>query len=109
MSKERKERVEAAKIAMEAKELSLRVAEERFGVPRSTIHDHVSCKYFRIGAGRLPILTKEKEKSIVRSCEVLAQSGFGLDRFMVGTVVHDYLESQERVTPFKDGVPGKKW
>ena len=53
LAKERKNRVEAAQITVETKQLSLRVAEERFDVTRSTIHGHASSKYSKIGAGRL--------------------------------------------------------
>ncbi len=51
-AKEREQRVVAAKTAVETKELSLRVAAERFDVPKSTIHDHVSGKHTKAGAGR---------------------------------------------------------
>ena len=36
-------------------------------------------------------------------------AGFGVDRIIVGRVVRDYLKSQAKENPFKDGVPGKKW
>ncbi len=108
-TKEREKRVLAAKAAVETRQLSLRVAEERYDVPKSTIHDHVSGKCTKAGAGRPPILTTEEEKSIVRSCQELAESGFGVDRMMVGRVVRDYLQERMRDSPFKDGVPGKKW
>ena len=49
LAKARKERV---KIGVETKQLSLRVAEERFDVARSTIHGNVLNKYYNIGAER---------------------------------------------------------
>ena len=88
-SKEREERLEAATEAVKSKQLSLRVAEEQYQVPKSTIHDQVKGKSVRVGAGRPPVLTYEEEKSIVRSCEILAQSGFGVDRTIVGRVVRE--------------------
>ena len=107
--KGRDQRVAAAKKAVESSKLSLRTAEERFDVPKSTIHDHLTGRCTKIGAGKPTVLTEEEEKSIVRSCQELAQSGFGLDRIMVGRVVRDYLAAQKRENPFKEGVPGKKW
>lgn len=98
-----------AKEAVDTMQSSLRVAEERFDVPKSTIHDHVTGRSKKAGAGSPLVLTIEEEKSIVRSCQELDQSGFGIDRIIVGRVVRDYLHSQERDTPFRDGVPGKKW
>jgi len=106
---ERQQRVAAAQKAVETRQLSLRVAGERFDLPKSTIHRHVQGKSMKVGAGRPTALTKEEEKSVVRSCEELAQLGFGIDRITVGRVVRDYLQSQERDNPFKDGVPGKMW
>ena len=63
-------------------------------------------------AGRPIILTEEEERSIVRSCQALAQAGFGVDcngkevdrKGGVGRVVRDYLQAQERDTPFKVGL-----
>ena len=107
-TEERRQRVAAAEKAVETRQLSLRVAGERFDLPKSTIHRHVQGKSMQVGAGRPTALTKE-EKSIVRSCKELAELGFGIDRITVGRVVRDYLQSQERDNPFKDGVPGKKW
>ena len=52
---------------------------------------------------------EEEERGVVHSWQLLAQSGFGVDRIIVGRVVRDYLKSQGRETTFKDGVLGKKW
>ena len=77
-----KSRIDAAKEAMQSQGLILRKAS--------------SVKWY-------------EEKSIARSCQELASIGFGLDRWLVGRVIHDYLLVQERETPFKDGIPGQKW
>ena len=106
---ERRERVAAAQKAIKTNQLSLRVAGERYGLPKSTVHRHVSNEDIKVGAGRPTVLSEGEERTIVRSCQLLAQSGFGIDRIIVGRVVRDYLKSQERENPFKDGVPGKKW
>ena len=101
--------VMAAEEAVNSKGLSLRVAGERFDIANSTVHNHTSGKSTRVGAGRPPVLTFDEEKSIVWSCQELAERGFGVDRRIVAKVVRDYLQSEDRETPFKDGVPGKKW
>lgn len=100
--------IEAARKAMKCEGLSFRKAAERYGLPKSTLYDQLAVGR-RCNAGRPTVLTEEEEKSVVRSCQELAQLGFGLDRFLVGRVVRDYLLSQERETPFKDGLPGQKW
>ena len=81
----RQERLGAAIDALENKELSLREAAERYDIPKSTLHDHVSGGHTRCGAGRPPVLNALEEKSIVRSCQELAQLGFGVDRSLVGS------------------------
>ena len=108
MANDRNNRLEAAAKAVGGQKLSLREASERYSIPKSTIYDHISGSR-RCGAGRPTVLTELEEKSIVRSCQELAEIGFGVDRFLVGKVIHDYLIAQARETPFKDGVPGRKW
>ena len=106
--REKESTVEAAVKAVEEGQ-SLRVAGNRFDIAKSTLHDHVTRKTVKVGAGKPTVLCEEEEKAIVRSCQELAHSGFGLDRMMVGCVVKAYLEKEGRNNPFKDGVPGKKW
>ena len=106
---ELEKRFEAALESVDQDHRSLRAAEDQFGIPKSTLHDHATGKFVRIGAGRPPILSEEEEKAIVRSCQELARCGFGLDRMIVGCVVKTHLEKEKRDNPFKDGIPGKKW
>ena len=54
----------AVKTAFETKQLSIRVVEDRFEIPKSTIHDHVAGKSSKIGADRTTVLIAEQEKSI---------------------------------------------
>ena len=104
----RLDRIKAATKAIHTEGLSIRRAAERYGLPSSTVFDHVGGGR-RCGAGRPTVLTHEEEKVIVRTCQELAQFGFGLDRFIVGKVIRDYLLANGRESPFKDGVPGQKW
>ena len=63
-----------------------------------------------IGAGAPTILTKEEEKGIVVSLQVLQEMGFGLTKKLVGIVIRDYLNDQPgRPNPFSSGVPGEDW
>ena len=107
--REREERVEAAvKVASHGQQ-SLRIAGNRFDIPKSTLHDHLTGRMTHTGAGRPTVLAEAEEKAIVRSCQELAQCGFGLDRTTVGLVVKAYLEEEERENLFKDDIPGKHW
>ena len=105
----RNKRLQAAVDAVVSGQLTLRLAAERFNIPKSTIRDHSSGDLTRSGAGRPTLLTELEEKSIVRSCQYLAEIGFGIDRGLVEVVIYKYLKSEGRESPFKDGMPGKKW
>ena len=56
-SKERDLKLERMKTALEAIR-SIRVAAEKFQIPKSTLHDHISRKSDRNGAGRPTVLTE---------------------------------------------------
>lgn len=105
----REDRIQAAKAVVDAGEISMRRAAMRYDIPKSTLHDHISGHKTKCRAGRPTILSELEEKVIVRSCQELAQLRFGVDRHTVGAVVHNYLSTQGRETPFKDGTPGIKW
>ena len=109
MASDRNKRLQAAVDAVRSKQMTLGRAAERFDLPKSTIRDHSSGGYSRYGAGRPTVLTELEEKSIVRSCQELAELGFGVDRCMVTKVIYNYLASQRQDNPFTDGIPGKKW
>ena len=109
MASGRDSRIQAAKDAVADQKLSFRRAAERYDLPKSTLFDHTHGDITRCGAGRPTTLTELEEKCIVRSCQEMAEIGFGIDRSMVGAVVHNYLNSEGRESPFKDGVPGRKW
>lgn len=101
--------MEAALKAIKTEDMSIRIAAERFQIAKSTLHDHLSGKSERTGAGRPTVLTELEEKVIARTCAVVAQYGFGLDRFIASNLICKYLASEGKESPFKDGVPGKKW
>ena len=60
-TEERRERVAAAQKAVETNQLSLRVAGERYGLPKSTVHRHVSNEDIKVGAGRPTVLSEGEE------------------------------------------------
>ena len=51
IAKERKRKVEAARVAVRAKELCLGVTEERFDLVKSTVHNRATRKPQKVGAG----------------------------------------------------------
>ena len=52
------------------------MAAEKYHVPLSTLYGHVKEQVTKIGAGAPTILTKEEEKEIVVSLQVLQDMGF---------------------------------
>ncbi len=104
-----RDKLEKAIELVQTKQLSLRVAAERYDIPKSTLYRHITGESKRLGSGRPTVLNAEEEKAIVRICQELAQSGFGLERVLVGCVISNYLKTIGRETSFSDGIPGKKW
>ena len=82
--------------------------QKSFGIPKSTLHDHVRGKYTGIGAGGPTALKSKDEQEIVITCQVLAEMGFGMTKQLVETVVTDYIR-ENIPTPFTNGTPGKDW
>ena len=61
-------------------------------IPLTTLGDHVKRGVTRIGAGAPTVLTKEEEREVVATTQVLQQMGFGLTKELVGIVIKDYLD-----------------
>ena len=90
--------------------LSLRKAAQRFGIPRSTLSDHVTGK-IQPGAtpGKAPVLPREVEDHLASRATQAAAGGFGIGRkdIILRAAV---LSKRMRInTPFRDGIPGKDW
>lgn len=69
-AKEKEERVAVAKEAVDTMQSSLRVAEERFDVPKSTIHDHVTGRSIQESWSRKPPSSDHRRGE--EYCEVLS-------------------------------------
>ncbi len=99
----------AAKKAVQSGELSIGRAAVKFGIPKSTLGDHVKGTSSKRYGGPRTILSAAEEKEIVTDCMVLQELGFPLTRDLVSITVRDFLKDQERDNPFKDGIPGYDW
>ena len=85
----------------------MRAALLKYGIPKSTLHDHPSGKSKTVGAGSPTVLTHSEEQDIVLSCITLADMGYGMSEELVDTVIFDYLKDKEKSNPFTGGVPGQ--
>ena len=70
MPKWTKEELDAAVGKVKRKELSLRKAANKYGIPVGTLHSHVHGIPAKVGAGKPTILTHREEEEIVYTCQV---------------------------------------
>ena len=93
------------------KTLSVRAAAATYGIPRSTLSEHVRGVRSKRYGGGSTMLSQEEEREIVIMCQVLADMGFPLCKEYVEVVVRDYLHGLEgRGRTFGvNGLPGRSW
>lgn len=81
-----------------------------YGIPKSTLSDHVRSVSSKRYGGGSTVLTLDEEREIVITCQVLAEMGFPLTKAYVEVVVRDYLRSEGRSSVFgPSGLPGRSW
>lgn len=89
--------------------LSLRVASERYGVPKSTISDKIKEMHSTKMRGQTVLSALEEEK-IVCSINTAAEWGFPLSEFDIRLIVQEYLDKKEvNIRQFRDNFPGREW
>ena len=90
--------------------LSIRGAASKYGIPRSTIHDHTSCKVKEVSRpGPSPVLAKKEEEELVQWAIKMSEIGYGQCRQQVCSMVKRLLDKTGRPNPFQDNLPGKTW
>lgn len=103
------EQLQAAMDAVKSKRLSAASSACRYGIPASTLHDHLVGKSKRLYGGRGGLFTPIEEKEIERLCQVMQELGFPLTRDFVSVALRDYLIDTGRAGRFKDGIPTYDW
>ena len=88
--------------------LSLRQAGQRFGIPKSTLYDHLHGKV-ESGSrpGRRPMLPSHLEDALADQCMEAAKKGMGVSRQQLAIKTARIL-NRIRVTT-STAIPGKKW
>lgn len=105
-----KEDLAAAVSAVKGGKMKALTASKKFGIPYSTLSDHVKKPSLKVGAGHPTVFSPSEEKEIVLNLQALQEIGFGLTRELVGVVLCDYLSSQpHRPNPFSNNTPGNDW
>ena len=87
------EQLKAALADASSKKLSAYAAAAKYGIPSSTLHDHLVGKSQKWYGGAPTTLSYTEEKEVVRACETLQQYGFPMTAEVVGKIFHEYLES----------------
>ena len=62
----------------QAGESSVRAVAKKYGIPSSTLHDHVHDTSRKIGAGGPTVLQRSEEREIAAACVLLVEMGFGI-------------------------------
>ena len=105
-----KDAIQAAVKEIREKKMTRSAASKKYGVPATTLFNHLSGKSSRIGAGSPTILSHAEERELVTKLQVLQGIGFGMTKDLVGVVICDYLKDQPaRPNPFTLGIPGHDW
>ena len=92
---------------MRENSLSLRAAAQTYGIPRSTLSEHLRGVRSKRYGGGSTVLTHDEEREIVVTCQVLSEMGFPLTKAYVKVVVRDYLKSEGGFG--SSGLPGRSW
>ena len=89
--------------------VSVTATAKKYGIPVSTLHDHVKGKAKKVGAGKPTVLTHTEEEEIVYCCQVLQEIGFWLTKEVVSSIVIDFLHARRKQHPFASIQPGWDW
>ena len=105
-----KQDLENAVVAIREEKMSMRKAAEAYGVPKSTLYDHVKGKV-EVGSrpGPPTVLTSVEESMLVDWAIEMSRIGYGRTRQQICEMVKQILDKDKRPNPFTDNRPGKDW
>ncbi|XP_053686654.1 uncharacterized protein LOC128736197 [Sabethes cyaneus] len=79
-------------------------------IPAGTLRDKLRGKYPKGSKpGQVSILTNEEESKIVKWLTTLARTGFPVTLKQLRINVGNFIRLSQKRSPFKNGIPGKKW
>ena len=80
---------------------------EHYGIPRSSLRNHMSGRTRCRKMGPPPILIKEEEETLIQCLEDMVQLGHLLNPSQLKNKVGEM--TQARLTPFKQRIPVNSW
>ena len=89
--------------------ITLSQASKVYGIPKTTLHDHVHNKYQNHSVGVKPVLSQEEEERVARWAVHMSKIGFDRTRQELAVTIKKIIDEDGRPTPFKDNKPGKHW
>lgn len=103
------EKLEECLEAIRAHQITQRQAEQRFGIPRSTIKHKLAGKHTK-KVGRSRLFTDEEELSFKQHLIKMCDFGFPVDELDFRMAVKSYLDKKGiTTTVFKNNLPGYEW
>ena len=89
---------------------SLRMAAERFGVPKSTLYNYLHRKSkIGIKPGPSSILNPDEEAKLVQYAIHMTEIGYGQTKQQLQYLVKHIVEKDGQPNHFSGNLPGKKW
>lgn len=88
--------LETAVEEVKLKKLTLRSAAEKYGVPYTTLQEHVKRKYSKTYSGQT-VLSAEEEDRLTKCLTLCGDWGFPMRGRDICNIVHEYLERSGRV------------
>ena len=98
--------MKAANLAVESGK-KIRAVSRFYDIPYSTIADHLHGRILTRKKGPPIVLTKSEEKTLEEY--ILKMQEYGLPLSMDQLRLKVAEMTQQRVTPFRDGIPGNGW
>ena len=83
--------------------LSLYSAAKKYNIPQTTLFGQVKGTHGR----KASRLTEEEESTIVETCLIFSEWGYGLGKKEILSIIHDYLVTNKKTHP--KGVPNDDW
>ncbi len=96
--------------AVRAKTMGYKKASKLYGIPKTTLVDHVLGRYTPGGnPGRPPVIPAKYEEALIKQIIKASNVGFGITKKQLLVKVARMCTSLKIPNPFRKGIPGDDW